>query len=118
MKAERRAHNRFPLRLPLTVKRIADTVEPICPTIHTVDISSRGVCFLAEHTIEPGTAIELEIDLEPRVGDQSARISAFAHVIRAEINPVTGWYELAASFDEVLFGKECLHRLATHAATS
>lgn len=98
---ERRGNPRACLSLPLRLTRVGERVEPIPVVLVTRNISSSGVYFLAPCTLEPGTAIELEVALVERpLGQGSVQMCTAAHVVRAEDSEMPGWRGYAASFDD------------------
>jgi hypothetical protein len=98
---ERRGNPRAYLSLPLRLTRVGEKVEPIPVVLVTRNISSSGVYFLAPCTLEPGTAIELEVALVERpLGQGSVQMCTAAHIVRAEDSDMPGWRGYAASFDD------------------
>jgi hypothetical protein len=67
----------------------------------TKDVSKAGLCFSAPQCIEKGQSIQVEVTLVGRgPGGEDARISGVGYIVRAEAERKTGWYQLAAAFDE------------------
>src|SRR6201998_4181587 len=98
---ERRGKPRAPLLPPPRLSRVGDRVEPIPVVLVTRNISSSGVYFLAPCSLEPGTAIELEVALVERpMGQGSVQMCTAAHIVRAEDSDMPGWRGYAASFDD------------------
>jgi hypothetical protein len=104
---ERRAYARAKLSLPLRVKRIAGQRERLGEPLRTTNISSSGVLFLCPQRIEPGTPIEIEVNLVDRpFGRGNVRMRTEAHIVRAEPASRPGWHFLAATFDDISFHRE------------
>jgi PilZ domain len=101
---DRRRSPRASLSLPLRLTNVGGTAEPTPITLVTKNISSTGVYFLAPRCIDPGTAIELEVDLVERpLGRGSVRLRTAAHVVRTDACDVPGWIGYAATFDDYDF---------------
>lgn len=103
---DRRSHPRAGLSLPLRLKRVAGQrePEPAPVTLVTLNISSSGVFFLCPRSMEPGTALELEVGLVDRpLGRGSVRMTTAAHVVRVEPTGTPGWHGVAVSFDDISF---------------
>lgn len=101
---ERRAYVRARISLPLCLERVAGQRQSQPYSLQTTNISSSGLFFLAPLRIDAGTPIELDIQL---ISQPSARatvhMSAVAHVVRAEPAEETGWYGVAAAFDDISY---------------
>jgi hypothetical protein len=101
---ERRAYARARLFLPLSLERVAGQRHTQQYSLLTSNISSSGLFFLAPLRIDTGTPIELEVQL---ISQPSARatvhMSAVAHVVRTEPAEETGWYGVAAAFDDISY---------------
>ena len=98
---ERRGNPRAYLSLPLRLTRVGNKIEPIPVVLVTRNISSSGVYFLAPCSLEPGTAIELEVALVERpFGQGTVQMCTAAHIVRAEESDMPGWRGYAASFDD------------------
>lgn len=108
--AEQREYPRASLKLPLRLRSVAGVPEDFPVTLVTRDVSSTGVFFLCPKQIVTGTAIELEIVLVSRsMGRGNVVIATNAHVRRYEPAAMPGWFGIAASFDDVEFGRDdCL----------
>jgi hypothetical protein len=105
--AEQREYPRASLKLPLRLRSVAGVPEDFPITLVTRDVSSTGVFFLCPKQIATGTAIELEIVLVSRpMGRGNVVIASSAHVRRFEPAAMPGWYGIAASFDDVQFGRD------------
>jgi hypothetical protein len=101
---ERRNYARARLSFSLRVRRIAGQREDRARPLRTKDISSSGVYFLSPRRVEPGTPIQLELLIVDRpLGRGSVRMCTEAHVVRADKGPNSGWYGLAAAFDDISF---------------
>lgn len=105
--AEQREYPRASLKLPLRLRSVAGVAENFPITLVTRDVSSTGVFFLCPKHIAIGTAIELEIVLVSRpMGRGNVVIASSAHVRRQEPAAMPGWHGIAASFDDVQFGRD------------
>lgn len=105
--AEQREYPRASLKLPLRLRSVAGVAENFPVTLVTRNVSSTGVFFLCPKHIAIGTAIELEIVLVSRpMGRGNVVIASRAHVRRQEPAAMPGWYGVAASFDDVQFGRD------------
>ncbi len=106
---DRRRSPRAYLSLPLQLTSIEGRSEAAPITLVTKNISSSGIYFLAPRSIEPGTAIELQVALIERpLGRGSVRLKTAAHVVRMEDCDVPGWFGFAASFDDIDFDRDDL----------
>ena len=106
---DRRRSPRACLSLPLQLIRIEGRTQVAPVTLVTKNISSSGIYFLAPCSIEPGTAVELEVALIERpLGRGSVRLKTAAHVVRMEHCDVPGWNGFAASFDDIDFDRDDL----------
>jgi len=104
---EQREYPRAALRLPLRLRRVGCCEEDFPVTLVTRDISSTGVFFLCPKEIAAGALIELEIVLVSRpMGHGSVLMVTTARVQRVEPAAMPGWYGVAASFDDVQFGRD------------
>jgi len=104
---EQREYPRASLRLPLRLRSVSGMAEEFPVTLVTRDISSTGVFFLCPKQIAIGSAIELEIVLVPRpLGRGNVVILTQARAQRIEPAATPGWYGIAASFDDVHFGRD------------
>ena len=104
---EQREYPRASLKLPLRLRSVAGAAENFPITLVTRDVSSTGVFFLCPKNIAIGTTIELEIVLVSRpMGRGNVVIASSAHVRRQEPAAMPGWYGIAASFDDVQFGRD------------
>lgn len=105
--AEQREYPRASLKLPLRLRSVAGVTEDFPITLVTRNVSSTGVFFLCPKHIAIGTAIELEIVLVSRpMGRGNVVIASSAHVRRHEPAAMPGWHGIAASFDDVQFGRD------------
>lgn len=81
---ERRATRRFSMMLPVKV-RLPENAEGAERTGETRDVSYRGLYFLTEASVQPGSAIEFVLTLPQQItlaGD--VHIRCYAHVLRVE----------------------------------
>jgi PilZ domain len=104
---EQRQYPRATLKLPLRLRCVNKVAETFPVTLVTRDISSTGVYFLCPKQIAIGAGIELEIVLVSRpMGRGNVVIATMAHVLRMEPAAMPGWYGIAASFDDLQFGRD------------
>lgn len=104
---ERRDYPRAELSLPLRVRRVAGQRDSTDTVLATVNASSSGVYFLSPQSIEPGTPIEVEINLVERPsGRGTVHMIAQAEVVRMEAAEVEGFYGLAVAFDDITFHRD------------
>jgi hypothetical protein len=104
---EHRQYPRAALRLPLRLRSVDKVVENFPVTLVTRDISSTGVYFLCPKQIDVGAGIELEIVLVSRpMGRGNVVITTVAHVLRTEPAAMPGWHGIAATFDDLQFGRD------------
>ncbi|MDE3109091.1 MAG: PilZ domain-containing protein [Acidobacteriota bacterium] len=83
---ERRATRRFAMMLPVKV-RIPEDGEGVEGSGETRDVSYRGLYFLTEASVTPGSSIEFVLTLPQQItlaGD--VHIRCYAHVLRVEPN--------------------------------
>ncbi len=81
---ERRATRRFSMMLPVKV-RLPESGEGAERSGETRDVSYRGLYFLTEASVKPGSAIEFVLTLPQQItlaGD--VHIRCYAHVLRVE----------------------------------
>ena len=98
---ERRRHPRFAVRLPFLLKRIAGKVQGETRILLAKNVSKTGLSFASKRRIEPGLSIEAEVILlgyGPSGSD--VHITGAGRIVRSEERDESGWYELAAAFDE------------------
>jgi PilZ domain len=104
---EHREYPRATLQLPLRLRGVGGVPEDFPITLVTRDISSTGVYFLCPKQLPIGTSIELEIVLVSKpMGLGNVVAATMAHVCRAELSSMPGWYGIAASFDDVQFDRD------------
>lgn len=104
---ERRAYPRANLRLPVRITRIAGRRETQSASFQTIDISSSGLRARFPMIIEPGTPVNLEVELVSRPGGRgSVRLITEAHVVRVQSNGKSGWHALAFCFDDITFERD------------
>jgi PilZ domain len=104
---EHREYPRATLRLPLRLRAVEGLVEEFPITLVTRDISSTGVFFLAPKHLPMGTSIEIEIVLVSRpMGCGNVVIATRATVRRVESAAMPKWFGIAASFDDLQFGRD------------
>jgi hypothetical protein len=104
---EHREYPRATLKLPLRLRAVEGLVEEFPITLVTRDISSTGVFFLAPKHLPMGTSIEIEIVLVSRpMGCGNVVIATRATVRRVESAAIPKWFGIAASFDDLQFGRD------------
>lgn len=104
---EQRQYPRASLQLPLRLRSVNHVAESFPITLVTRDISSTGVFFLSPKELPMNTLIELEVVLVSRpMGRGNVVIASHARVSRVERAAMPGWYGVAASFDDVEFGRD------------
>jgi PilZ domain len=120
---EHREYPRAALRLPLRLRAVNGLNEEFPITLVTRDISSTGVFFLSPKMLAMGASLELEIVLVSRpMGCGNVVVTSRAQVRRVEPAATPDWFGIAASYDDMQFGRDDgLHlrrplRLGRHAA--
>lgn len=104
---EHREYPRASLRLPLRLRAVDGRAEDFPITLVTRDISSSGVFFLCPRQLALKTQVELEVVLISRpMGRGNVVIVSTARVTRIEPAAMPGWFGIAASFDELEFGRD------------
>ena len=104
---EHREYPRATLKLPLKLRSVNGVAEHFPITLVTRDISSTGVYFLCPKPLSAGAALELEIVLVNKpLGQGNVVLATRAHVQRYEAAAMPGWYGIAATFDDVQFGRD------------
>jgi len=104
---ERRLYPRAALRLTVQLKRVAGQPETAQPSLMTRNISSSGVYFFSPLRLEPGTPIQLVINLVDRpFGRGSVRMATEAHVVRVDPTNTEGWHGVAVHFDDITFYRD------------
>ena len=87
---ERRAARRYDLSLPVMV-RIPVEKEISSRNGKTRDISTRGVYFLLDNNLNPGTELDFTMTLPAAVtGATEVFVRAIGKVVRVENRPETG----------------------------
>jgi hypothetical protein len=104
---EHREYPRATLRLPLRLRSVSGVAEEFPITLVTRDLSSTGVFFLSPKMLPMGATVELEIVLVSRpMGHGNVVIATMAQVRRVESAAVPNWFGIAASFDDLQFGRD------------
>jgi hypothetical protein len=104
---EHREYPRATLRLPLRLRSVSGVAEEFPITLVTRDLSSTGVFFLSPKMLPMGATVELEIVLVSRpMGHGNVVIATMAQVRRVEPAAMPNWFGIAASFDDVQFGRD------------
>ena len=104
---ENREYPRATLRLPLRLRSVSGLAEEFPITLVTRDLSSTGVFFLSPKMLPMGATVELEIVLVSRpMGHGNVVIATMAQVRRVEPAAMPNWFGIAASFDDLQFGRD------------
>ena len=104
---EHREYPRATLRLPLRLRSVSGVAEEFPITLVTRDLSSTGVFFLSPKMLPMGASVELEIVLVSRpMGHGNVVIATMAQVRRVEPAAMPNWFGIAASFDDLQFGRD------------
>jgi hypothetical protein len=104
---DHREYPRATLRLPLRLRGVAGVAERFPITLVTRDISSTGVYFLSPKPLPVGASIELEIVLVSRpMGCGNVLMATMAQVRRVDTAAMPNWFGIAASFDDLQFGRD------------
>ena len=104
---EHREYPRATLNLPLRLRSTGGIPEEFPITLVSRNISSTGVYFLCPRQLSVGTSIELDIVLVSKpLGLGNVVVATMAHVCRAEAAAMPDWYGIAATFDDVQFGRD------------
>jgi hypothetical protein len=104
---EHREYPRATLRLPLRLRSVSGVAEEYPITLVTRDLSSTGVFFLSPKMLPVGATVELEIVLVSRpMGHGNVVIATMAQVRRVEPAAMPNWFGIAASFDDLQFGRD------------
>jgi PilZ domain len=104
---EHREYPRATLRLPLRLRSVSGVAEEFPITLVTRDLSSTGVFFLSPKMLPMGATVELEIVLVSRpMGHGNVVIATMAQVRRVEPAAMPNWFGIAASFDDLQFGRD------------
>ena len=101
---ERRRYPRFIVRLPflLSIGNEAVKPEPEVMILLAKDVSKTGLRFASKRRIEPGLPIVAEVVLTGHGPDRGdIHIRGIGRIVRIEDPDETGWYPLAAAFDEM-----------------
>jgi len=104
---EHREYPRATLKLPLRLRSVNNIPEEFPVTLVTRDISSTGVYFLCPKPLAIAAALEIEIVLVSKpMGHGNVVLATRAQVQRSEPAATTGWYGIAASFNDVQFDRD------------
>lgn len=80
---EKRAIQRFPLQLPVTVSPTPG--EPAGAMGESRDVSSHGICFFCDDSLEPGSAIDFTMVLPAEITMSGPlRVRCSGTVVRTE----------------------------------
>ena len=84
-KRNHRRAERFPLRIPTSVRRPKSAQRALAVT---GNLSEKGVFFFLDDKVEPGTDIELILIMPPEIPEFARRwVCCKARVVRVEENP-------------------------------
>lgn len=118
-RTERRRAQRVDARLKLEIRLPREDGSLAPTTLETLNISTSGVYFQADHFIEPMTKLDLELELPvpARAGDGAGVASCHCEgivvrVIPEEPAPPPARYEVAVFFTH--FDPEALEALEDH----
>jgi hypothetical protein len=104
---EHREYPRATLKLPLRLRSVSGAPEEFPITLVTRDVSSTGVYFLCPKMLPIGASVELEIVLVSRpMGCGNVVIATMAQVRRVEPAAMPKWFGIAASFEDLQFGRD------------
>ncbi len=79
-RVERRAGQRFPYLLPLSLRVLSSSLEGVGVT---QDLSSRGVFFLTDAPLSEGSEIELTLQMPSEITlGESMRVRCKGHILR------------------------------------
>jgi hypothetical protein len=93
VQVERRAGQRFPFLLPVSLRDVATGAEALG---FTQDISSRGVFFFTEMPLLEGAAIELTLNMPSEITlGATMRVRCSGHVLRVVRPSVKGLLSFA-----------------------
>ncbi len=99
---EQRATRRFALRLPVTVKFGEGAGQK--KTAETRDVSSRGICFYMDASVDAGSEIEFTLTLPPEITlTESIRVHCKGKVVRVEPPGPGGKVGIAALIERYEF---------------
>ncbi len=99
---EQRATRRFALRLPVTVKFGEGAGQK--ETAETRDVSSRGICFYMNSSVQEGSEIEFTLTLPPEITlTESIRVHCKGKVVRVEPSGPRGQTCIAALIERYEF---------------
>jgi len=97
---EKRAARRFALRIPVSVVRDENLVEPA----QIRDVSARGICLYLDSPIERGSPIGFTLTLPPEITlTESIRVQCKGRVVRIEDGDAGGKMAVAAVIEEYEF---------------
>jgi len=93
-KSERRAKQRFPVKVPVSVKTEDGTIEE---STQTRDLSTAGVFVYTNSRMQAGSEMELVLVLPPEITFAQKRwVCCQASVVRVEENAKDGNFGVAA----------------------
>jgi len=104
---ERRQFPRLPLSLTVNIRRVGDKLQPEPLRVSTANISCSGLLLVVDHTLAPGTPLDLEVVMADHpLGGPSLRMFSRAHVVRQSPAGRLGWTAVAAVFDDISFDRD------------
>ena len=102
----RRRSERFPLACPISYRTLGRTCPQAEGTGRTINVSSSGILFTTEHTLEPGERVEISLAWPAKKDHQlPLELAATAKVVRCEEGKTaveTLQYEFRAPFQSSL----------------
>ena len=102
---EQRTARRFAVRLPVVVKYGAGPRQK--KSAETRDVSSRGICFYVDTSLDEGSEIEFTLTLPPEVTmTETSRVRGRGKVVRVEEAAAGGRVAIAASIERYEFLSE------------
>jgi hypothetical protein len=104
---ERRTYPRARLRLPLKIVRIAGRRESEPQVLYTTNISSSGLYVRCPFELDPGTPVDLEVELVRRMAGRGiVHMLTQARVVRFDQDPKNAWHSVAFVFDDISFQRD------------
>ena len=98
---EKRGARRFPLRVPVSVKR-DQKAESEAAQLR--DVSARGISFYLGSSVSQGSPIGFTLTLPPEITlTESIRVQCKGHVVRVENGRADGRVGVAAVIEEYEF---------------
>jgi hypothetical protein len=99
---DRRSMRRFDMRLPAVVKGASTELDNFAT--ETQNVSARGVFFYLDHSVEPGSRLEVTLTFPPHITlTDSVRVRFTARVVRVEDPLPASRVGIAAFIEEYEF---------------